>query len=56
MNNNESKCIDCTHLAFQNPLRLICTMDNHNTVLIDGDLALKHLYKECPLKKEKEMC
>lgn len=48
---NECKCIDCTHLAFQHPLRLICTMDKHNTVLIDGDFALKWLYKECPLKK-----
>lgn len=44
-------CIDCTYLALQQPLRLLCTCDGHNSVMVDGDLALKHLYKECPLKK-----
>lgn len=54
MNNEEYECIDCTHLALQQPLRLLCTVDGHNSVMVDGDFALKHLYKECPLKK-KEM-
>lgn len=45
-------CIDCEYVGFEPPC-LVCTFDNRKEVIIDGDLALKHLYKECPLKKRK---
>ena len=43
-------CIDCEYVGFEPP-RLVCGYDNRKEVVIDGDLALKHLYKECPLQK-----
>ena len=45
-------CIDCEYVGFEPP-RLVCHCDNRKEVVVDGDLALKHLYNECPLKKEK---
>lgn len=52
MNNEEYECLDCTHLALKPPI-IICTKDKHSAVIMGGELCLKWLYEECPLKKRK---